>query len=325
MINNTWFDPQGQGDENPELIKILALLDATKHPDVTEMAEKRKEMVFDKIEQKIADMPVSVSKLSRISYLKGIAAIGLICVLSGTAIFSFLFGKHIEKERLTQTCIELKSPEGIRSEVELPDGTKVTLNGGSLLSYPLCFSAHDRKIELQGEGYFNVAKDAKRPFIVKTSNLDVHVLGTIFNLSAYPDDPKVMLTLEEGKVEALIKGNQEERIILTPNQQLSVIRNSGEFSKSNVNPRYFSSWRKGEFYFRGITFGEIAVQLERYFNVEISFKEEWLTQERYFSQFDNQENIYQILDLLSYRNHWTYRINGRKIEISEKFTTRRNE
>ena len=212
--------------------------------------------------------------------------------------------------------VEVRTPMGAVSDIRLPDGTRVTLNGGSRLTYPASFAQKVRRVSLDGEGYFEVMPDPSLPFLVKTTGMDVRVHGTRFTLKSYPGDPKVSVALAEGKIEAVIRhGSRRESIAMRPGRQVDFDRTTGTVSEFPADANEITAWIDGILYFRDVTLEEIARRLERKFGVEIRIDDERLRRKRYYGQFENQENLTQILAVLSYKNGWDSRLTGKTVTI----------
>lgn len=175
------------------------------------------------------------------------------------------------------TLLELSTPKGGTYQITLPDGTKVWLNAASTMKYPPHFSGGERIVELTGEAYFSVAKDAKRPFKVVSAGQEVQVLGTEFNVSAYPDDPETKTTLVEGKVRLFLSGERsgaafgkDNYVELAPGEQGVV---GGEsLSKTNVDTALYTAWKSGYFYFKRTPLDEIMRQVARWYDIEVVYE-----------------------------------------------------
>lgn len=307
--------PETDPEENL-LERILQVVNAVKHPDISNDALLRKEKIFSSVESKIARKTHSSSTnfhFRRIRYQ--LAAAALLLILLSGGLLTYQLGYKTGKNLLYESRVEVICPLGIQTRVTLPDGSLVVLNSGSKLVYPSAF-AEIRKVSLEGQGYFEVAKDKTHPFVVNTQGMDVRVLGTRFSLSAYADDLFTTLTLEEGKVEALTQVNaNKEKILLVPDQQLVLDNQSGELLKRNVDAGDYTDWRDGKLIFRDLPLEEIVRILERNFNMEIVITDTTLAHEKYYVAFNSGENVKQILSLLSYKNGWSYKQAGSKIEI----------
>lgn len=160
----------------------------------------------------------------------------------------------------------LKVPNGKRTKLELSDGTKVWINSGSTLSYPTHFAASKRELTLQGEAFFEVSHNAKRPFIVHVKGLNVQVLGTEFNINSF--GPVVQTALVKGKV-SLETG--EQSVTLMPGELGSYAELQGGLSKIEADLKRYTAWKDGEIYFDNNTLAEIAFRLEREYNLHFNF------------------------------------------------------
>ena len=167
-------------------------------------------------------------------------------------------------------------PYGKKFELSLADGTRVHLNAGTFLKYPINFvSGQKRQVFLKGEAFFDVAEDKEHPFIVNANDLNVQVLGTEFNVAAYPEDPTAHVVLVEGAVGMYVEGEkfeEETAIVLRPGHKGIFAKDDKSFSKEEVVTEIYTSWRHGELIFRNMTFGRILKKLERHYNVEIEYK-----------------------------------------------------
>lgn len=183
----------------------------------------------------------------------------------------------------------LTVPRGGEYLLVLADGTRVWLNSESSLRYPVSFSGK-REVTLTGEAYFEVAKDSKHPFTVSIASNKVEVLGTKFNVSAYPES-KIYTTLAEGKVRVC---NRETSVTLVANQQ-AVMCETGDIDIKSVDASLFTSWSKGMYEFRQTELGDIAAQLSRWYNIDICFNDEKLKHKRFAGAiFRNNELSFAI-------------------------------
>jgi len=209
--------------------------------------------------------------------------------------------------------IEIIAPVGARTVVQLSDGTEVHLNYGSKIKYPRDFEGDTRELTLSGEGFFNVAHNPKRPFVVKTKRLNIKALGTKFNVLAYPDDDFVGTTLIEGKVvvEQSTKNGQPKRIgSLVPGQHVNYNVNTGIISSTEGNVEKYIAWKDGLLVFDNASIREVAERLERMFNVEIVVASE-IKDFTYTVKFID-ESISQILDLITKATPVKYKILARE-------------
>ncbi|ADV42059.1 FecR family protein [Bacteroides helcogenes] len=202
--------------------------------------------------------------------------------------------------------------------VILPDQTEVTLNHYSTLTYPAHFKGDCRKVELQGEAYFEVAKDAKHPFIVRAEAVKVQVLGTHFNVEAYPDDEEVRTTLLEGSVAVSIEG-ESQRVVLTPNQNAIYNKVKGTLvQEATPNASDEILWSRGIILFNQLPLQEIARQLSNTFHTEILIEDIHLRNYRMTATFHEGESLTEMLDLLKAVGNFKYKQTNDTITITYK-------
>ena len=204
---------------------------------------------------------------------------------------------------------------GQRELITLPDSSKVWLNGGSTLIYPSRFAAKERNVCLTGEAYFEVTKNPRQPFIVDVNQVRLKVLGTTFNLYAYPNDHIITATLESGAVQIDVE-KKDNPYILSPNDQLTYDAKTGEVNISRVNIENYLSWRSGALYFNDIQFGSAIEQIERRYDVTIHLmnnKHSEQTIRAHFSPDDSIEKVFDILRMLI--PDLNYQIKGKDIYL----------
>lgn len=174
-----------------------------------------------------------------------------------------------EKESINKVIVSY----GKKSMIVLSDGTKVWLNAGSQLVYPAVFVKDTREVSLIGEAFFDVVKNPEKPFIVKASDVNVQVLGTRFDISAYPEDRTIQTVLEEGKINLKYSGNglfkRDYVVEMVPNQLVEFDKESREASSTMVNVSKFISWKEGMLEFEKINLTRALKQVERFYNVKI--------------------------------------------------------
>lgn len=202
----------------------------------------------------------------------------------------------------------------------LPDNTEVTLNRYSSLTYPSKFKEKNREVSIIGEVYFEVAKDEKHPFIVQTGNIDVEVLGTHFNVEAYPQNAEIRTTLLEGRV-AVRNKERDVEVILNPNESAIYHIANKELSKEvTTNAVNEIAWRKGEFVFEHQPLGEIVCQLSNAFNTTIIVDDAANATYKLTARFTNGETLHEILDLLLPAGGFTYTETNHIIHINKTKT-----
>ncbi|MDR1683304.1 MAG: FecR domain-containing protein [Candidatus Symbiothrix sp.] len=194
---------------------------------------------------------------------------------------------------------KVMSPNNERTEITLPDGSVVVLNVGSSLEYPRDFSGNRRTVNLEGEAYFQVQKDPAKPFIVHTKKMDIEVLGTKFNVNAYPDQSEIRTTLEEGKVKVTISDNDKtsDRLLM-PNEEISLNLETGDIVKKQVNAPDASSWLTGKIAFTSTPLSDVLTQIGRRYNVSIDFQLTEMEKRRLTVRFDEHESVENIFKAL---------------------------
>ncbi|KRT15804.1 hypothetical protein ASU31_12525 [Pedobacter ginsenosidimutans] len=200
-------------------------------------------------------------------------------------------------------------PRGGQYQLVLSDGSKVLLNAASSLTYPAEFSGRYRNVELKGEGYFEVAKNASMPFIVKAGDVEVRVLGTHFNISAYSDDANITTTLIEGAV-SMNKGKQTKR--LAPGQQgISAYTNS-EISVQPANIEQTMGWVKGNFVFKDLNIKEVMKIAGRWYDIEVEYRGN-VQSKKFGGTTSRFSNITELLDYMKITGGVNYKIEGRRV------------
>lgn len=186
---------------------------------------------------------------------------------------------------------------GERKKLLLSDGSIVWLNAGSVLIYPETFGK-TRTLYLSGEGYFSVAKNKEKPFIVKTNYIDVEALGTDFNVQAYPDEHETTTILKSGKVKVEEKTGTAGAIIMSPDEQLVYNHINASFKKSNVDANRLNSWTEGYLIFQRESLGNIFRALERCYNVKLNYNDSQLASMTYTVRFHREETLEEALSVL---------------------------
>lgn len=221
-----------------------------------------------------------------------------------------------DKENAMMIYNTLIIPKGGEYQVTLSDGTKVWLNAASSLRYPTRFKGDERKVFLSGEGYFEVAKDVKHPFIVEAGNTEVKVLGTRFNMSAYTEDAKKRITLAEGSVRVGQKGEEEERengVLLKPGYGAIVKEDYIQVRKVNVQAAL--AWKDGMFIFDSESLGSIMKKLSRWYNVEIKYENGVDTLFHFTGRIKKHEELSGILHLIELTGKVKFSVEGNEIDV----------
>jgi ferric-dicitrate binding protein FerR (iron transport regulator) len=288
------------------LFSLEELYWAYQMDEMRQLADTNQE--WKKLESKI----LQGKRIGLLPVLKYAAIIILALSLPYTAYKTGLF--HSTAKENPSSFITVTTEKGGRSQITLPDDTKVWLNSCSSLTYNTNMTS-DRQIQLTGEAYFEVSKDEHRPFTVSTPLLEIQVLGTKFNLRAFNDEDQVQTTLYEGQIAAHLSDSLfKQDVVLHPGEQLTYRKNktvtlTTEYVKNDRD------WKDGAFYFRQQSLQTITHTLERSFNVEITIADWELSQEKFTCEFKNGESLSDILRILKLTKKLDYTISGSNVKI----------
>ena len=330
-------------DQFPEYRKMQKVTDALKsdlkQPDPVAKQKDLNEGI-EKLWYKIknsGEVPLALEKnnIRTLTYWRWVAAAVLILTISSVFFYT---RRQLPVNQLAKVVIRhIYVPFGKTTGIVLPDGTKVKLNAGSTFSYPETFSKATREVNLEGEGFFEVIKNAKKPFLVHTNTITVKVLGTVFNVKAYRNDKNIETTLLSGRVQVELKNKPEKNIILLPNEKLIVANNlSGTTNVPLANAREAkieyqvtalpnikaqdikeTAWLDNRIIFTNESFEEIAKQIERKYNVQMIFDDQSLKNEQISGVLEN-ESLEQALQLIKMTTPFKFRVDGRTIYLTQK-------
>lgn len=232
--------------------------------------------------------------------------------------FFLLIGWCLYNSQNVKT-IEVMTANNEQIQCTLPDGTTVLLNSGTKLTYPSKFKDTTRVVNLEGEAYFTVISNPSQPFIVTTNKLSVRVLGTKFNLSAYPADDRIVTTLNSGSIQVNIKsGESDSRYILKPSQQIVYDKIDKSVLVNTVTEESVG-WKDGLLIFQDTKFSDIIHTLQRRFNVIIQYDKQKFTNDPYTIKFINNENLEEILNVLQdVVGDFTYTIQTDQVTLLKK-------
>ncbi|QJB38933.1 FecR domain-containing protein [Chitinophaga oryzae] len=206
----------------------------------------------------------------------------------------------------------MQTPHGCMYQLTLPDGSRVWLNAASSIRYPAAFAADRRQVEVTGEAFFDIVKDDRKPFTVTVQQLDIQVLGTAFNVMAYPDETTIRTTLLQGAINV---SSGDARHLLHPGEQATMAGAGGPFSISKPNLEEILSWKNGEFYFKDTHIQTIMREVARWYNVEVSYEGDMedITLSGIVSR---NEPVAQLLKALEMTKMVRFRMNGNRIVVS---------
>lgn len=217
---------------------------------------------------------------------------------------------HKSEEKTTEVVYnKLEVPRGGECMIKLDDGTKVWVNAETKLKYPVAFVGDRREVVLEGEAFFDVAKNEK-PFIVKTSFGDVRVLGTAFGISAYASESESYTTLVRGKVSVEREGG--EPVVILPGEQVVTFKD-GKMIKQEVDVEEFVGWKDGIYVFKEKSLGEIMKTLERWYNISVDFQEKSLVDLPFTGNLKRYDDINVFFDALTRTGDMKYRVEGNQV------------
>lgn len=220
---------------------------------------------------------------------------------------------------------EVVIPYGKKSELLLADGTKVWLNAGSRLAFPSKFTKNIREVFLEGEACFEVEENEGQPFIVKAGDLDVKVLGTHFNVSAYPTDNVIETVLLEGSVSverARTLGLGKSEVLLKPNQKASFKKEKNDFSITDeTDADIYIAWTYGWLKYERENLKSVIRKVERYYNVEIRLPDNYPQDDKITGKLDLKESLNEAMEILADASGTEFRIIGDKVYMEKKLDT----
>lgn len=245
-------------------------------------------------------------------YTKAAAAIGLLLV-AAWVIWQSLPGKWSGTREIDYHVLEV--PVGKTARMQLADGSSVWLNANSRLRYPLHFTGNTREVYLEeGEAFFEVKRNEKKPFQVHASHLAVRVLGTSFNVKAYSAARAVTVAVATGKV--AVSNANKQLSLLTPNEVLRYELSSGQYSTRQADVNALSTWRQGKLVFQQASFAEVAQQLENKYGVTLTFSNRALQNCRFTAQFAGSEPLTDVLSVLSLLHNTRFNRTGNQVTIT---------
>ncbi|WP_316815422.1 FecR family protein [Pedobacter nyackensis] len=228
------------------------------------------------------------------------------------ASISQLFNIHEVENEAKQKDYTLVVPKGKTYDIDLTDGTTVTLNADSKLIFPAIFGSDNRTVTISGEAFFKVAKDRKRPFIVKTNRGEVMVLGTHFNINSYEDTGADAISLLEGKIQVT---KEDEVMTLIPGQAV-LLRKNEPIKVSTFDPEEVLAWKEGLFLFDDRSLAEVLSELEKWYPVEFKYSNNTLKSMPIYIKIKKDRKLEDILMALEQTNRIKFKKNGNTVTVS---------
>ncbi|MCE7055243.1 FecR domain-containing protein [Algoriphagus sp. AGSA1] len=248
-------------------------------------------------------------KVNQFIKIAAVLLLGVLLAYLGRVAFDE--GELIEEAPLIVE--DYSSPPGVKSSLTLSDGSKVILNSGSRLNYVKNFESDQRVVELEGEAFFEVAKDSSRPFRVKTGPVVTTAIGTSFNIKAYSGS-SIDVSLTTGKVEVEVNFEEKTTIDLSPGEAVNINRETQRSNKVSFNEEQVIAWTKKTIYFRETPFSEIKRVLENWYGVEIHLYNESNKEIEVSGAFIDQ-SLDNVLEGLSYSARFDFEINKDQVKI----------
>ncbi|WP_129698991.1 FecR family protein [Parabacteroides goldsteinii] len=245
----------------------------------------------------------------RFSFIPYLRYVAIVAVILSIGWGGFRLIRSNQEKVLTYTEVHVKNGEHKR--IILPDGTSVTLNAGSYLRYPREFITDVRRIEMNGEAFFEVTRDEEKPFLIHTKDADVKVLGTSFNVKAFDMDEQLTVSVQTGKVQVDLP---EAMMRLLPDEQFVMDKTKGEFQKRNEDARLSTVWIKGGLYFNRTPIRTVVNELVRMYNRTIEFAPGAEYDDYIYGEHDNK-SLEAVLKSIQYSTDIKYRIENDKIVL----------
>lgn len=263
--------------------------------------------------------PIQKRPVQRFSwkYIRRMAA--TLALLITSSIACYYAWDDIQKSSQDVVLCQLEVPLGSQTKVVLPDGSMVCLNSGSVLKYdPTFIRNKNRDIYLTGEGYFKVRKNEDKPFIVHVGDLKIKVLGTIFNVRAYKEEPNVEISLVEGRVNVFAQSEAVGNVVLSPNQRAIYDKETKSLFAENIDADIATQWITGRLSFVNTSLVQIMADIERRYNVHIIIDSEQMKTEIFSGSISCKLSLEEMLDYLDVDDKYQWNQKGNVITITDK-------
>ena len=272
------------------------------------------EEVYERLYTRIKEDIESREKKShrRFSFVPMLRWAAVVClpIIAALAVYELGLDSKVDTLPLVVTA-----ESGERAKVQLPDGTKVNINSASQISYPHDFNGERRIVELDGEAYFEVTSDSRKPFYVLAGETKVHVLGTAFNVSAYREDRQTEVALLRGKVSFDVK---DKVYVLVPGEIATLNRESGETIVRKGDVAAIVDWKAGRFNFEDMSLEELTVKLSRWYGVTFVFSDEAVKKLRFSGAMTKYRTLDYVLDMISKTTDVTFSLKENRVTVSSK-------
>lgn len=316
-------------DSDPELKKVYLSFIAPEEVSEDELSKAEQAFALHSLKMHLHVANTAATNFNPRSSNKRVwlaaACFLLICSFLFLVFSPFSPGNSLKSQVVTK--------KGSKTMVKLPDGSSVWVNSDSRLQYADNFKGELREVWLDGEAFFDVKKDPAHPFIIHTDKIKIKVLGTSFNVKSYPEDQVIETSLIKGRIEVSFSDRPSENIILRPNEKLTVRKDQSEPEQTGIgientpkikldhllrlnekSPLVETAWMDNKIAFSNCQMSDIAIMLERRFDIQIEFKNQHLKEYRYTGIFDD-ESLDDILNIMKISKPFNYRLNGKKLTI----------
>lgn len=280
--------------------------------NIDQAFQKLSKSIFEKDNTKVKPSAkmVSIATRSKSNKTVWLSVAASVAVIIGV----FMFTSHLTEAKSDIEVISIitkENPAGRKSQIFLPDGTAVKLNSNSQLKFPESFSNTERIVYLDGEAFFDVAKNAEKPFLVVSGSITTTALGTSFNVKSNNNIENVKVALVSGKVE--VKDDKGSSVILTPNEMVTY--NEGKINKRLFDYNNEIAWSEGKLYFNQKSLSQVFVDLEEWYGFDFEFELNDPLKGKYSGEFANNPSLERVMDGVSYASNFNYEIIGNKILI----------
>ena len=274
------------------------------------------DLAFKQVEQKIHTRKIAQTRKLLYRRTMQVAAT-LILLITGYYSYMLFKATPVETSPVTDEIAikEQKTEYGQQSNIKLSDGTQIKLNAGTKITYPEMFANGKRELSLQGQAFFNVARDPERPFVINTGSLQVTVLGTSFDVNSFESDNTVSVTVLSGNVRVSID-NQDESVILGKNEQLVYNKKMNSYFKHPVNAGESIAWVQGILRFNNAPLTDVFRKLERWYNVDIHVSGN-IEADCTVSGRHKNEGLESVLDALKFSHGVQYTYTDSEVEINK--------
>jgi ferric-dicitrate binding protein FerR (iron transport regulator) len=308
------------GNANPTERAIVEQWFQQYYPETEVSLEKAdKERIFKDLDTRI-DAFLPHKKMIGYQWLR-IAAVFLIAFTLGFVLYNI----HYPSASSKLSYNEIRIPLGTKEQITLPDQSTVVLNSGSILRIPYDFAKEKRKVILIGEGYFKIKRDTLHPFVIHSGQLQTTVLGTSFNIKAYPEDRSIQVAVTSGrvKIDELAKADLARSLTkgITRNQILLYTKDKGLAAITHGNAELASSWKSNVLYFDNASIPEIARTLERWYNVKVTVVGSNCDPDKRYTLYFNNEPFNKVLNGLSLLTNTSCSVKNKEVLIAIKNCT----